>query len=293
LGAFFIRKKNKWRIKIMKLSELWKSMKERMGITNPDMSPAEVFERDKKIVPDCVTASENEIPVKQYNIAILRRLFSFTRAEGRMQVTNKRVIFRASGRNLGRKTTWQQEHAIDDLAGIEAERNNRFNPLYCMIGLMVAAVGFMLVNLTIVYLPAEWAFYLVGILIGLGGLVPFFLLSKLFLLKLLPLGISMGAFYTLASFGSFAFFIGVAVVAALLVWGLRLYCIRPTFNIVLKPNGAMGQPIKIGHTSKLGALMGLMELIPNEDSENAIKEIGAIIKDIQTLGDLGVEKWTK
>jgi hypothetical protein len=38
---------------------------------------------------------------------------------------------------------------------------------------------------------------------------------------------------------------------------------------------------------------GFAEVIPTEETEGAIREIGAIIGDIQKLGDLGLEKWIK
>ena len=42
---------------------------------------------------DLIRPVKNEIMIKQYDIAVLRNPFNFERTEGRMQVTNKRVIF--------------------------------------------------------------------------------------------------------------------------------------------------------------------------------------------------------
>ena len=36
---------------------------------------------------------------------------------------------------------------------------------------------------------------------------------------------------------------------------------------------------------------GFSEVLPGKDADLAIKEIGAIINDIKTLGDFAVEKW--
>jgi hypothetical protein len=36
---------------------------------------------------------------------------------------------------------------------------------------------------------------------------------------------------------------------------------------------------------------GFAEVIPTDETDNAIREIGAIINDVQKLGDMGVEKW--
>ena len=38
---------------------------------------------------------------------------------------------------------------------------------------------------------------------------------------------------------------------------------------------------------------GFDEVIPTEQTESAIREISAIIGDIQKLGDFGIEKWKK
>jgi hypothetical protein len=38
---------------------------------------------------------------------------------------------------------------------------------------------------------------------------------------------------------------------------------------------------------------GFAEVFPTKETEGAIREIGAMIGDIQKLGDLGIEKWVK
>ncbi|MCL2834735.1 MAG: hypothetical protein FWD78_16310 [Treponema sp.] len=115
----------------------FRSMKNRMGIGSPERNATDTYERGMKIVPACIKAIKNEIPVKQYNIAVLRNLLRFERAEGRLQLTNKRVIFRAAGRAAGGKTTLQHEFAIKEIAGIEARTNYRFSPLYLFFAVII------------------------------------------------------------------------------------------------------------------------------------------------------------
>jgi len=117
------------------------SMKNRMGIGSPERNATDTYERGMKIVPACISANENEIPVKQYNIAVLRNLFKFERAEGRMQVTNKRVIFRAAGRSVGGRTTLQHEFAIDEIAGIEARYNFKFSFMYLVFAILIISLA--------------------------------------------------------------------------------------------------------------------------------------------------------
>ena len=57
------------------------------------------YERGMKIVPDLIQPCGQEIPVRQYDLCTTRSLLKGMWQEGRLQVTNKRVLFRLSGRN--------------------------------------------------------------------------------------------------------------------------------------------------------------------------------------------------
>jgi hypothetical protein len=121
------------------------SMKNRMGIGSPERNSTDTYERGMKIVPECIGAVENETPVKQYNIAVLRTLLKLERAEGRMQVTNKRVVFRAAGRSVGGRTTLQHEFAINEIAGIEAKKNFKFSFLYLLFAVFISALAVLII----------------------------------------------------------------------------------------------------------------------------------------------------
>jgi len=122
------------------------SLKNRMGIGSPERNATDTYERGMEIVPKCISANENEIPVKQYNIAVLRNLLKFEHAEGRMQVTNKRVVFRAAGRSIGGRTTLQHEFAINEIAGIEARNNYKFSILYLVFAILIISLAFYIIN---------------------------------------------------------------------------------------------------------------------------------------------------
>ena len=122
-----------------KMAIFIRNLKNRMGIGSPERNATDTYERNIPIVPGSISATENEIPVKQYNIAVLRNMFKFERAEGRMQVTNKRIIFRAAGRSIGGRTTLQHEFAINEIAGIESNYNYRFSILYLVFAMLIIA----------------------------------------------------------------------------------------------------------------------------------------------------------
>jgi hypothetical protein len=127
----------------------------RTGFGDIRQTSQEIYETGMLIVPECISPDEGEIPVKQYNIAILRNLLRGERAEGRVQITNKRVIFRATGNSIVGKTTLQQEFAISEIGGIEARLNGKFNFLYLFFALIIASISapFLLGTLNG---PQEW-----------------------------------------------------------------------------------------------------------------------------------------
>jgi len=129
-----------------KIEGIAESIKNRMGIGSPEKNATDTYEREKKIVPECISAIEDETPVKQYNIAVLRNLLKFERAEGRLQITNKRVVFRAAGRSIGGRSTLQHEFAINNIAGIEANNNYKFSVLYLVFAVIIIGVTSFIIN---------------------------------------------------------------------------------------------------------------------------------------------------
>lgn len=280
------------------LKEFLLSMKNRMGIGDPENDSAGIYERGKSIIPDCIKANEGEIPVKQYNIAVLRTRLKLMRAEGRMQVTNKRLIFRATGRSIAGRTTLQHEFSVDEIAGIETKRDFRFSILDFLFGFIVIAFFACLFAAMIggLYVKTRGFAVVLGCMLGFAGLVPFFLLYKKFLLKLLPLGASLGSFaivYVATSGNSFIFVL--AIISFLVtLFGLFLFSFKPNLVISIKTKSAVPA---VDVRCELRASFfgvgssGFAEVMPTDETEGAIREIGSIITDIQKLGDFGIEKW--
>jgi len=417
-------------------SNFFESMKNRMGIGTPEQNATEVYERGMEIVPECIRPEENEISVRQYNVAVLRNLLKLERAEGRMQVTNKRVVFRAAGRSVRGRTTLQHEFAIDNIAGIEARRNYKFSFLYLIFAVLISGFANLIItggNLKDIeysgrisgmmspshvrkayeketaafrekerveaLLPAAaekvevakkteekaakdttdgilktrrvfagnsywgeptyrnetyrdkteaglaeahnklntaiaerksaeteekraieqvqtananqikatkerestvsiWKFFmtLFGLLLGFGGLVPFFMLYQKFGLKLFILNFSSFGFMLSIGVSGISFFYLFLIISIVTYFAcIFIYCFRPNLVINVKNKQGSGDPIDIRRDTfflkQQGKGTGFSEIIPTEETESAIREIGAIIGDIQKMGDLGIEKW--
>jgi hypothetical protein len=115
----------------------FETIKSKAGINTPSIDENDIYERGLKIVPECISPDEGEIHVKQYKIAVLRNLLRGERAEGRLQVTNKRVVLRATGKSISGKTTLQQEFSISEIGGVESRKNYKYNVFYCILAILI------------------------------------------------------------------------------------------------------------------------------------------------------------
>lgn len=289
-------------------------MKERMGIKESGYDPTSPYEDRMNIIPDIVKPNDGEVPIRQYKIATLQNKiagFTYAKAVGRIQVTNKRILFRAPGKSiLGMRTSLQHEFLIDEIGGIEARRENIFNKGDMLLGLFIAFLGFFIMSRIVMSSVrysssgAEWACIFLSLFFGITGILPFFMMQKRWLLKMFLAGVSCGALVIPIFMGS-AFFAVLFIVPFIAVFVSGFFCsIRPNLVLSIKPKGAAGAAIDIRRTSTgIGKIFqraggtesddhtGFREIFPEEDAEKAIREIGAMINDIQKMGDYAVSKW--
>lgn len=105
------------------------SMRDQTGMSEPTSNVSDPFEHNVPIVPDCIQKEDNEIVVKQYNIAKLRTRLKFMKAEGRLMVTNRRILFRAAGTSLTGNILQEHQFNIDEISGIQIHKDYKFSIL--------------------------------------------------------------------------------------------------------------------------------------------------------------------
>lgn len=309
---------NKINFDTQKAKGFFEKMKNRMGIGSPELNSGDAFENGKNIVPDCVEPNEKEVPIKQYKVAKLRNKLlgiPYSKAIGRIQVTNKRVIFRAPGRSIAGRTTIQQEFQIDEIAGIEARREYAFDGGSLFLAILVSYLSIFISALLFAGITSTYRevnsealitiLVFLATMLGLAGFVPFFLIKRKWLLKALCL--STGFFLVLMNMSSFAYVMNYSILyyLVLILWLLEFVClifsiimeaIQPNLVLVIKNKGAI-DAIDIQRKKKfmLGRQVedhtGYTQVMPEDDVEKAIKEINSMITDVQKLGDFGIDKW--
>ena len=288
-----------------------------VGIGNPEINRGDAYEYGKQIVPDCINATEGEIPVKQYDLAILQNRFfviPYAKAIGKLQVTNKRVIFRAPGRSILGRSTIQYEFAIDELSGIEVRRDYYFsfwdfiaslliNNLGLACGLLILGVLFLMNFLE----DGQYTSFIFSGMVAIGGFCPMIYAKKHWLVKIFCLGCSLGGCTSILTkcFGNdlFTFLVGTAilVISILILVMIIFNAVRPNLVFIIK-NKSSHDTIDITRRSGTRNLLGLsvdseddhtgfFEVLPGDDADICIRELNAMITDIQKLGDFAINRW--
>lgn len=270
----------------------------------------DAFETGKQIVPDCINANDGEIPIKQYDFAKLRSIGSLSFADGRLQITNKRIIFRAAGTSVTGKTTIHQEFKIDDVSGVDITKGQRFSLMHFLLLFGISAIGF-LIGLFVGGLFEGLGSTIGGIisvLIGFATVAGYFALSymlnkknshkKYFGLRQAALFAVLGVDAVLMVSSSGVAALSLILVAILCVFNSIFLIFAPALTMTIMTSG--GSPaLKLDRKvymmwpfpAKYEENSGFWQVLPWKDTDLAIKEVGTIIADIKTMGDMAVEKW--
>lgn len=280
------------------------SFKEYVGLNESEMTDnSDPYERGLNVVPDIVAPCDGEVPIKQYDIGRFRSFFSFKWAEARIQVTNKRVIFRCSGKSPFGKDFTQSEHSIDELIGLNFSKGVRFSFLTAVvvmfINTFVAAAGVGFSSILNQLLKTNIVSALIG-LAGFAGLVVamIFLRKKYFYNALIAMAAtSLNAGAITSVYRGNAFFAGLSIFMTVVCGLILLYF---TIKVALKPSASITFTTRNASKDIMGMFSPRIaksnisaEILPASDTEAAFAEISAIINDVQKMGDYAIEKWQK
>lgn len=278
------------------------SSKDNMGIGDPEANRGKCYENDCRIVPDNLRPNDGEIPIRQYKFAVLRTRIMFMKAKGRLQITNKRLIFRAPGRSLAGRTLFQNEFDVMEIHGLRLQRGYRFSWWNLIVhGFLLSAAAVALIALCGFFMESQAATIIAMILLSLLSLGSFFALQRVFPLKWV-LNEATAMLYALVGVATFNFFLLFMALlhAVLMIISIALHCCQKdlkfmvdtssgTPSIIIDRERGGGLFGKFGHQDQQGT--GYREVQPDVDTERAVRELNAIISDLQTMGDLAVDKW--
>lgn len=267
--------------------------------------------------------SENEIIIRTYQCTKLRRLFKKP-TNGYLTITNKRIVYHCIGNNISGSNSILSEMPIEDAAGISTSIIKNFNWLLLII---FSIFLFLITGLLTNILPQ----FLTGWIISILLIIPYcivFLFEKeilnkdikeraiqqlkdssingliqnkengsfmaiyqtMFVVGLIFLSWNIGMRTEL--FNNARIFSYVIVFCSYLIIYFLLIGRQRGFFLHVSSKTAKGTGINISANLVNGGLLtGIPQ--PAEDAEKVIHELGAIITDIQQMGDLSIEKWKR
>lgn len=185
--------------------------------------------------------AEGEVIVKRYNCADVRGV------KGYLTVTNKRLLFNASGGN----SRYNQEVTLSSVSGLTCYKGTNYDLKLIIIGVIIALLGILIMTAT-------------------GG----------------------GGYYGYSSGGGAGSAFGILLI---IVGGLLVFLgIRTAFQIAVYAKDVTISPIVVGEGPK--SILGNSALFavastPTPDTDIMLSELGAMVQDLQSMGDLAIEKW--
>ncbi len=272
---------------------------------------ADSYEKGKRIVPELIAPCEGERPIKQYEVGRVRKRLGFSRGYCRIAVTNKRVIHRSVGRSLfSGKSIRHEEFDINSIGGLNFEKGKQLSfadfILTWLLCAVVALIGFFFGSLS-------WGLSLLFTLLifGIWAYLRFRqrIANNVVFAMLFALGWSVWMPMTPdASFLRHMLGIrfrsdrdfpeeiaAVLIVITGLLFFIYLFrsAILPAVSVYIKakvPSDVILSSTANSRISnfKLGAIV-----LPGRDTEQTIREIGAVIEDVQVYGDRAVDKWAE
>lgn len=267
--------------------------------------------------------SEGEQIIKTYECTTIRKLF-FGTSKGRLTLTNKRLLYHATGRSIKGKSLALNEMPIDDVSGVSMYMGASVNWIALVV--FVSALYFVATPIILKSFPK----FLTGQTFGIIALI-FFMLFWLWDKNIISneiknnvlenlKGLSDNEYTknipsdTLKKVSRYLFVYGVFIL------GLRIFTRElgfiniavyialyffvigagQAFSLLVFSKSSKGAGIHLPGVQQFSFLnfrtnettaLDTMSGSPAKDSETVIKELGAIITDLKQMGDLAIEKW--
>lgn len=286
--------------------------------------PSRRTSKNRDLLREKITPADGEVSVRTYYCTYYQSRLLGLEASGYLGVTNKRVIFQALGSSNAGTSVIQSEVPIADVSGISSYKGTYFSigHIFAAVFASLVASGLTTSIVTLLggivgYLSESFeAIEAVGWLLAIAAFFVTFVFARHSIWKPIFATTSSVAF-TVAGGGSLLTgfsrsfsslgqyqqnggLAGLGFFFSFLVGIYALFCIfwyarRPTFSLAINSKGGSSTPISISGGSGIGlfdvSAGKALAAEPAEDSESMLQELGALVLDIQMLGDMGINKW--
>ncbi|NSL86065.1 hypothetical protein ECE50_004430 [Chitinophaga sp. Mgbs1] len=273
------------------------------------------------ILNKTIAPTEGEISIKSYFCTSFNSFLFGIKANGFLEVTNKRLLFQAMGSGITRTpSVIHSEVPISEVVGINIYKGKAFNLLRLIAGVLIFVITAMLAGFLLTFLLSAldnspvfyqfiiWVLFLASLFLayfyhqqpGLDEDSRGLDAKDNSLQELLIVAAGTGALISMAKgamsyspYGSAK--IALPVIFLTFLYALYRYSKKPAFSLMVHSKSGSNAIVKITGPSPMGAANSVaskaLSARPAKDSILVLKELGALVLDIQNLGEYGIEKW--
>jgi len=282
-----------------------------------------------KLIGKYLSPAEGEVVVRTYHCTNLSPVFALIglKTDGYLTVTNKRVVYFAEGSSVygaAGNSKRYDEVPLADVANISLSRGTRFSFLRLLCGLLFGQIPAGIITLILsgvlsvlggadsgsnpyllrfgVFLQLSVATLLVfrSLSIPRESVVRFMLaasgLSLVLSVPALALAQGSGVKLLPSIYQSAMTILSIPLVCYWL-WCLYWFIRREYLTMAIRSKTNWPPSIRIAGVSWWGRINVAADLAygmaPAIDADAMFKELGAMVTDIQTLGDHGIKKWSQ
>jgi hypothetical protein len=276
------------------------------------------------ILNKTVTACDGEVSVKSYLCTSFSSMLFGIKADGYLEVTNKRLLFQAAGMGATKhKSVIHSEVPISEVVGVNIYKGKGFNLLRFIGGLILTLFIVIIVAAIITPLlsflndsPTTYQFIIWALFAGVlyfayvnrdtrendDSIIQSNIKDNSFK-ELALVAVGLGFLLTLAresiglysQFGSGKFAIPVFLIV--LLFALYRFSKKSAFSLFIHSKSSSNAIVRISGPSPMGAASSAaskaLTAKPGVDSLLVLQELGAVILDLQNMGEYGIEKWKK
>ncbi len=267
------------------------------------------------ILNKSVTPSENEVSIKTYHCSTFSSFIFGLEADGFIEVTTKRLLFQAIGKGTSKNSIIHSEVSLSEVVGMDIYKGKGFNLSRLLLGLillsLIVVFSSLIVDTVLTSFIEDATIYQVVIWVLFGATIYFvytksdksksngevksgkdnslfeFALLSVALGILAPLAKNVASYYQ--SYGSAK--LAIPLFLILLIYALIKFAKKAAFSLAIYSRGGTSTIVRITGTSPMGSGIGSVKAKPGPDSELVLMELGALIYEIQEIGDKAVDKW--
>ena len=280
-----------------------------------------------KLIDNHLSPAEGEIVVRTYHCTNLSPVFALIglKTDGYLTVTNKRVVYFAEGSSLygaAGNSKLYNEVPITDVANLSLKKGTRFSFLRLLCGLLIGQIPATIVTSILsavlsllggtdsgsnpyllrfgVFLQLSIASLLVirSLSVSRESIFRVMLASSgLALVMSIPalVLVHSGGLQSLPRIYGTGMLILSLPLACYWLWCLYWFIRREYLTMAIRSKTNWPPSIQIAGVSWWGRINVAADLAygmaPAIDADAMFKELGAMVTDIQTLGDHGIKKW--